>query len=290
VPQSGNRRALLERGDADVSFDLPSKDFNELAASKKLTVVGTPVENALQYIAFNVNKPPFDDLRIRQAIACALPYQAIMDSVMFGRALPMFGANKPVDATWPQPHPYATDLDRAKALMAASTMPNGFETTLSFDLGLAGVNEPICVLVQESLARIGIKLTINKIPPTGARTAEEAAVLTNLRRLAQLPRLLLLLGLSRPGRVFNTMSHKNPKIWIDIACFAPDTATYEAAVKSSSAVLRRCCASMFQPTSTSRCRRTSPATATGSIASSTTASWRRRRGAGGRGRRRRCWR
>ena len=30
IPSAGNRRALLERGDADISFDLPSKDFAEL--------------------------------------------------------------------------------------------------------------------------------------------------------------------------------------------------------------------------------------------------------------------
>ena len=31
VPSAANRRALLERGDADISFDLPPKDFNELS-------------------------------------------------------------------------------------------------------------------------------------------------------------------------------------------------------------------------------------------------------------------
>src|SRR5690606_28883584 len=30
VPSAGNRRALVERGDADISFDLPNKDFAEL--------------------------------------------------------------------------------------------------------------------------------------------------------------------------------------------------------------------------------------------------------------------
>ena len=30
VPSAGNRRALLERGDADISYDLPNKDFVEL--------------------------------------------------------------------------------------------------------------------------------------------------------------------------------------------------------------------------------------------------------------------
>src|SRR3989475_2143100 len=35
VPSAGNRRALLERGDADISFDLPPKDFAEMAKAGK---------------------------------------------------------------------------------------------------------------------------------------------------------------------------------------------------------------------------------------------------------------
>jgi peptide/nickel transport system substrate-binding protein len=84
---------------------------------------------------------------------------------MFGRGKPMFGG--PVAVTtpdWPQPTPYVTDLARAKALLAEAGHPDGFETTLSFDLGFAVINEPLCVLVQESLSQIGIKVTLNKIP------------------------------------------------------------------------------------------------------------------------------
>src|SRR3979411_2537946 len=39
VPQAGNRRALLERGDADISYDLPNKDFVELKGDGKLNIV-----------------------------------------------------------------------------------------------------------------------------------------------------------------------------------------------------------------------------------------------------------
>jgi Asp-tRNA(Asn)/Glu-tRNA(Gln) amidotransferase A subunit family amidase len=49
VPSAGNRRALLERGDADISFDLPPKDFDEMAKAGKLKVVGIPVQNAMSY-------------------------------------------------------------------------------------------------------------------------------------------------------------------------------------------------------------------------------------------------
>ena len=96
---------------------------------------------------------------MRQAVAYAIPYQKIMDAVLFGLAGPMYGA-KPRCAdqvAWPQPHTYDTDIAKAKQLLAEAGYPNGFETTLSFDLGFAVVNEPLCVLVQESLAQIGIK-------------------------------------------------------------------------------------------------------------------------------------
>ena len=42
VPSAGNRRALVERGDADLSFDLPNKDFAELKQAGKLNVATTP--------------------------------------------------------------------------------------------------------------------------------------------------------------------------------------------------------------------------------------------------------
>ena len=121
--------------------------------------------------------------------------------------------------------------------MAASTMPNGFETTLSFDLGLAGVNEPICVLVQESLARIGIKLTINKIPGANWRNEllkKQLPMLTNtFGGWLNFPDYFFFWAYHGQDAVFNTMSYKNPKMdkAIDVARFAPDTATYEAAVK-----------------------------------------------------------
>ena len=172
VPSAGNRRALLERGDADISYDLPNKDFVELKQGGKLVIVSTPYSNGIQYIGMNVKSPPFDNLKVRQAVAYAIPYQKIMDAVLFGLAKPMYGAasDAQTQVAWPQPHKYNTDIAKAKALMAEAGFPSGFDTTLSFDLGFAGVNEPLCVLTQESLAQIGIRTTINKVPGANWRT------------------------------------------------------------------------------------------------------------------------
>src|SRR4051812_5781848 len=92
VPSAGNRRALLERGDADISYDLPNKDFVELKNAGKLNIVSTPYSNGIQYIGMNVKQPPFDNPKVRQAVACAVPYQKIMDAVQYGLARPLFGA------------------------------------------------------------------------------------------------------------------------------------------------------------------------------------------------------
>ena len=242
VPQAGNRRALLERGDADISYDLPNKDFVELKDSGKLNIVSVPYSNGVQYIGMNVKIPPFDNPKVREAIACAIPYQKIMDAVLFGLAKPMFGAaaDKATEVAWPQPTKYVTDIAKAKALLAEAGHPNGFETTLSFDLGFAGVNEPLCVLVQESLAQIGIKTTINKIPGANWRTELNKKVLplyTNVfSGWLDYPEYFFIWCYDGKNSIFNTMSYQSKAMdefisgAVDAAAIG-NTAKYDTDVK-----------------------------------------------------------
>jgi peptide/nickel transport system substrate-binding protein len=215
VPSSGNRRALLERGDADISYDLPNRDFFELKKLGKLSIVSTPYSNGIQYLGMNVKTVPFDNLKVRQAIAWAIPYQKIMDAVLFGLARPLFGApaDRATDTTWPQPHTFSTDLAKAKQLMIEAGYPNGFETTLSFDLGFAVVNEPLCILVQESLAQIGIRTTINKVPGANWRTElnkKTMPLFTNVfSGWLDYPEYFFFWCYHGQNSVFNTMSYQS---------------------------------------------------------------------------------
>jgi peptide/nickel transport system substrate-binding protein len=243
VPQAGNRRALLERGDADISYELPYKDFQELKAAGKLDIVSLPFSNGIQYIGMNVTKPPFDNLKVRQAVAYAIPYQKIMDAVLFGLANPMYGASpgKTTDVAWPQPTKYFTDIGKAKALLTEAGYPNGFETTISFDLNFAGVNEPLCVLVQESLGQIGIKTTINKVPGANWRTElnkKEMPLYTNVfSGWLDYPEYFFYWCYHGNNSVFNTMSYKSPEMdkLIDgarNAAASGDMPTYDTDVKN----------------------------------------------------------
>ena len=242
VPSAGNRRALLERGDADISYDLPSKDFVELQAAGKLSIISTPYSNGIQYLGMNVTKPPFDNVKVRQAVAYAVPYQKIIDAVLFGLGKPMYGApaGTPTQVAWPQAHQYNIDLAKARTLMAEAGYPNGFETTLSFDLGFAGINEPLCVLVQESLGQIGIKTTINKVPGANWRTElnkKELPLFTNVfSGWLDYPEYFFFWCYHGANSVFNTMSYQSPSMdkLIDAArqsAAVGDKATYDSSVK-----------------------------------------------------------
>ena len=242
VPSAGNRRALIERGDAHISFDLPNKDFAELKQAGKVKVASTPIGNGIQYLGMNCKKPPFDNVKVRQAVAYAVPYQKIMDAVMFGLANPMYGgkANTASSLAWPQQHGYTTDMAKAKALLAEAGYPNGFETTLSFDLGFAVIGEPLCVLVQESLAQIGIKTTINKIPGANWRNEllkKELPMIANFfSGWLDYPEYFFFWCYHGQNAVFNTMSYQDKAMdaFIDAARKAAaenDNAGYEKSVK-----------------------------------------------------------
>ena len=173
VPSQATSRALVERGDVNLAFGIPDKDAQELAAKGDVAVVGTPIENCIYCVGLNVNFDPFKDKKVRQAVAYAIPYEEIFKAAAFGQGVPMWGggSTSPSDISWPQPFPYKLDIDRAKDLMAESAYKGGFKTEFSINLSLASWMEPTALLIQESLAKIGIETTIDKIPGANWRTA-----------------------------------------------------------------------------------------------------------------------
>ncbi len=239
IPSAGNRRALLEKGDIDMTYEMPPKDFLEMSQAGKVSVVTTPIENALWYVGMNAKNPPFNNPKVRQAVAYAIPYEKIMDNAMYKRATQMWGDkdNKASGTAWPQPHGYKSDIPKARALMKEAGMENGFETTLSYDLGGATVSEPACILIQESLAQIGIKATINKIPGANWRAAllkkDMPLILNRFGGWLNYPEYFFFWCYHGQNAVFNTMSYQNPEMdkLIDAARFEADRKKYEADVQ-----------------------------------------------------------
>ncbi len=240
IPSAGNRRALLEKGDIDMTYEMPPKDFLEMSQAGKVNVVTTPIENAIWYVGMNVKNAPFNNVKVRQAVAYAIPYEKILDNAMYKRATKMWGDkdNKAAGTGWPQVHGYKQDIPKARALMKEAGAENGFETTLSFDLGGATVSEPACVLIQESLALIGIKCTINKIPGANWRAAllkkDLPLILNRFGGWLNVAEYFFFWCYHGQNAVFNTMSYQNPEMdkLIDASRFETDKKKYETQVQS----------------------------------------------------------
>jgi peptide/nickel transport system substrate-binding protein len=238
VPSAGNRRALIQRGDIDMTYSLPPKDFADFMADKgKLKVASMPIENALFYLGMNTSRAPFNNVKVRQAVAWALPYDKMFENAFYKRGIRMDGgSNTPKAPVWPQPHGYKTDLAKAKALMAESGV-GAIETQLSFDLGSATIAEPAAILVQEALAQIGIKLTINKIPGATWRAAllkkDMPIIINRFGGWLNYPEYFFFWCYHGQNAVFNTMSYQNATMdkLITNARFAESKVLYEGMVK-----------------------------------------------------------
>src|SRR5690606_40438267 len=109
-----------------------SADVEVLQADPNVEVVGGLSAN-FRSIYFNVERPPFDDVNVRRAIAYAIDEQAIVDLALFGTGgVPATGTTIPASNYYGiSDSPYiGRDVEAARAALAASAYPEGFE----FDL------------------------------------------------------------------------------------------------------------------------------------------------------------
>lgn len=165
VPAAETRVASLVRGDADIVQNLPPKDVQTLLENDAVKVIGVPT-SSFYFIGMNSGMAPFDNKMVRQAIAHALPYDDIFQVALFGRGRALHGGapGKPDTIQYPQESGYDTDLDKARALLSEAGMPDGFKTTFSYELSQATIAEPVALLLQEALGKIGIEVEIEKVP------------------------------------------------------------------------------------------------------------------------------
>lgn len=123
--------AALMAGDADGFARFPApENVPQLQADPRFTVVIGSTEGET-ILSTNNKKAPFDDVRVRRAIAHAIDRQAIIEGAMFGQGTPIgshFAPHHPayVDLT----SQYPLDRDKAKALLAEAGYPDGFKATL----------------------------------------------------------------------------------------------------------------------------------------------------------------
>lgn len=162
IPSSQNRVLLLRKGSIDIAEDLSSEDAVRLKGESGVKVVSFPsiAQNMLGFVA---DKKPFDDVRVRQAIAYAIPYQELVDG-------PLRGEAKVAKGVWPQnsiwfqdaPYPYELDQEKAKALLAEAGYADGLSFTVEISDGDADA-QALAIPLKSALADVGVTMEIRKL-------------------------------------------------------------------------------------------------------------------------------
>jgi peptide/nickel transport system substrate-binding protein len=117
--------------DIDVFSGFPApENLPQFEADPRFQVLVGSTEGET-ILSTNNKQPPFDNIKVREALAHAIDRQAIIDGAMFGYGTPIgthFAPHNPAYVDFTGMSNY--DPDRARALLAEAGFVDGFETTL----------------------------------------------------------------------------------------------------------------------------------------------------------------
>jgi peptide/nickel transport system substrate-binding protein len=168
IPESANRVALMQAGKVDLVEGISPEEAAALDGQPGVRSIA--VQGNKQFFAITDNKkPPFDNVKVRQALNLAADRQAIVDSVYKGLAYPYQGYIPVNFPGFQEHHEYDYDLTKAKQLLSDAGFPNGFSTELSYAAGVPE-QEQVAIIWQTALKQIGVNVTLRKLP-TAAMSA-----------------------------------------------------------------------------------------------------------------------
>jgi peptide/nickel transport system substrate-binding protein len=164
IPDADEREGLLAAGEIDHALGLAIPQFLRLERAPHLTVVFGP-STGVYHLSLQCRGTPFEDVRLRRAVAFAVPYDAILREVLHGVAQPWRGFIPPVvdgydDAGWP----YRTDPARAWAELAAAAVPAHFVVEILCNAGQP-LHRPTADRIAAALEDVGLKAAVVEVPP-----------------------------------------------------------------------------------------------------------------------------
>lgn len=124
-------------GEIQITWDVPTDSLDQIRKEFGDQLRIAPYA-ATDYISFNTQKPPLNDIRIRQALALALDRDVLVNKVARSADIPIESFVPPVDPTYPHLRPkiftgnHKSDVALAKKLMADAGYGPGHPLTLSY--------------------------------------------------------------------------------------------------------------------------------------------------------------
>lgn len=163
VGDSSSRLQLISSGEVDYAMALQPDQFASLEGTEGVDTT-TRRSNTLIMLELNQKFAPFQDERVRQAIAYAIDRQAIVDGAMQGKATVQGKfISKGIGQPTP-PAPFTYDPEKARQLLAEAGYADGLEFPLYITVSRPGpYAEQIAVLLEQQLGDVGITADVRPV-------------------------------------------------------------------------------------------------------------------------------
>lgn len=163
TPDASVRYAKLQKGECHVMPYPNPADLTRMKSDDKINLMSQEGLN-VGYLAFNTQKAPFTDVRVRQALNMAVNKKAIIDAVFQGAGK---AATNPIPPTiWSYNESvkdYEYNLEKAKSLLAEAGIKEGFKTNI-WAMPVQRPYNPnarrMAEVIQADWAKIGVEAEI----------------------------------------------------------------------------------------------------------------------------------
>lgn len=158
IPELAARVTALITGEIDLSYEFPPEQVAALTQRRDIRLATVP-SYGYYFIWMNLKRSPFTDKRVRQAIVAALDINTMLKTLLQGIARPM---NAPFPSTvfghTPQRPDYVYDPARARQLLAAAGLPNGFDATMIWNPGSGPQDRELAQALFSNWNAVGIRV------------------------------------------------------------------------------------------------------------------------------------
>jgi len=174
ILESEQRVNALEADDIQIGHFSAADDvlsMRELTETGDLDSYESTVNGEVTFIQWNESRPPFDDVRIRQAMALTIDFGDYNETIGRGTLEPANGVFAPGSAGYVEDTGYPTEanLDEARALIEEYEQENGAIRTLGYLTGPQTVTQEQATYIQQALGEVGLEVEIE--------TAQQSAVI-----------------------------------------------------------------------------------------------------------------
>ena len=156
MPETASRIAALQAGQVQIVQEIPPDMVEQLEADSNIEVKAADSTRE-RFIELNVNKPPFDNVKVRQAMNYAVNYEEIVEYILNGNGEALKGPYMPKGFAYNDQLPgYEYNPEKAKELLAEAGYPNGFDVVIDAKADEKDVAEA----VANQLRDVGVNASV----------------------------------------------------------------------------------------------------------------------------------